>query len=168
MILELKKIVSVTSSTHFPSICHEVIGPGAMILVFWMLSFKAAFSFSSFIPIKRLSSSSSLSAIRAALSAYMKLLIFFPEILISASDSSSSDFCWCTVHESEKVKVNCTVTSGSLPLHGLQPVQLLCSWNSPGKSTGVGWHFFLQGIFPTQGSHSVLLPCRQILYQLRH
>ena len=30
---------------------------------------------------------------------------------------------------------------------------LLCPWNSPGKNTGVGWHFLLQGIFPTQGSN---------------
>ena len=38
MILELRKIKSVTVSTVSPSICHEVIGPDAMILVFWMLS----------------------------------------------------------------------------------------------------------------------------------
>ena len=29
---------------------------------------------------------------------------------------------------------------------------LLCPWNSPGKNIGVGSHFLLQGIFPTQGS----------------
>ena len=44
--------------TVSPSICHEVMGPDAMILVFWMLSFKPAFSFSSFTFIKSLSSSS--------------------------------------------------------------------------------------------------------------
>ena len=38
----------------FPSICHEMMGPDAMILVFWMLSFKPAFSLSSFTFIKRL------------------------------------------------------------------------------------------------------------------
>ena len=37
----------------------------------------------------------------------------------------------------------------------------------PGKSTGVGCHFFLQGIFPTQGSNPGLLHCRQTLYPLR-
>ena len=41
----------------FPSICHEVTGSDAMILVFWMLSFKPACSLSFFIFIKRLSSS---------------------------------------------------------------------------------------------------------------
>ena len=48
VILELKKIKSLTVSTAFPSICHEVMGPDAMILLFWMLSFKPAFSLSSF------------------------------------------------------------------------------------------------------------------------
>ena len=37
------KIKSATVSTVSPSICHEVMGPDAMILVFWMLSFKATF-----------------------------------------------------------------------------------------------------------------------------
>ena len=44
MVLEPKKIKSVTTSTFAPSICHEVMGPDAMILVFWMLSFRPAFS----------------------------------------------------------------------------------------------------------------------------
>ena len=35
--------------------------------------------------------------------------------------------------------------------HGLQPARLLCPWNLPGKNTGMGCHFLLQGIFPTQG-----------------
>ena len=48
----------------FPSICHELMGPDAMILVFWMLNFKSNFSLSSFTFIKRLFSSSSLSAIK--------------------------------------------------------------------------------------------------------
>ena len=38
--LELKKVKSVTVSTYSPSICHEVMGQDAMILVFWMPSFK--------------------------------------------------------------------------------------------------------------------------------
>ena len=39
VILEAKKIKSVTVSTVSPSICHELMGPDAMILVFWKLSF---------------------------------------------------------------------------------------------------------------------------------
>ena len=35
--------------------------------------------------------------------------------------------------------------------------RLLCPWDSPGKNTGVGSHFLLQRIFPTQGSNLSLL-----------
>ena len=41
-------------------------------------------------------------------------------------------------------------------------------WDFPGKSTGVGCHFLLQRIFPTQGSNPGLLHCRQLLYPLSH
>ena len=58
VILNPKKIKSVTASTFSPSICHEVMGLDAMILVFWMLSFKPAFSLSAFTLIKRPFSSS--------------------------------------------------------------------------------------------------------------
>ena len=47
--------------------------------------------------------------------------------------------------------------SDSLWPHGLQPVRLLCPWDSPGKNAGVGCHALLQGIFPTQGSDPHLL-----------
>ena len=57
-----------------------------------MLSCKPAFSLTSFTLIKRLLSSSSLSAIRVVLSTYMRLLIFLPAILIPARDSSGSAF----------------------------------------------------------------------------
>ena len=63
------------------------MGTDAIILVFWMLSFKPAFPLSSLTFIKRLFSSSSLSAIRKVLSAYLKLLIFLPEMLIPAYES---------------------------------------------------------------------------------
>ena len=74
VILEPPKIKSATVSTVSPSICHEVMGLDAMILVFWMLSFKPAFSLS-FTFIKRLFSSS-LSVTRVVSSAYLRLLIF--------------------------------------------------------------------------------------------
>jgi len=69
------------------------MGLDAMILVFWMLSFKPTFSLSSFTFIKKLFSSSSLSAIRVVSSAYLRLLIFLPAILIPACASSSPEFC---------------------------------------------------------------------------
>ena len=39
------------------------------------------------------------------------------------------------------------------------PDRLLYPWDLPGKNTGVGCHFLLQGIFPTQGSNASLLQC---------
>ena len=92
VLLEPKKIKSVTVSVVSQWIWHEVIVPDAMILVFWMLSFEPAFSLFSFTFIKRLFSSSSLSAVRVVSSAYLRLLVFLPAILISACDSSSPAF----------------------------------------------------------------------------
>ena len=78
---------------HFsPFICHEVVGLDAMIMVFWLLSFNPAFSLSSFTFIKRLFSFSSLSVVRVVSSAYLRLLIFLPAILIPACASSSPAF----------------------------------------------------------------------------
>ena len=91
VILEPKKIKSLTLSIVSPSICHEVMAPDAMILVFWILSIKPTFSLSSFTFIKTLFSSS-LSDISVVPSAYLTLLIFFLEILIPAYASSSPAF----------------------------------------------------------------------------
>ena len=81
VILEPPRIKSATVSTVSPSICHEVMGLDAMIFVFWMLSFKPTFLLSSFTFIKRLFSSSLLSARSVVSSAYLRLL-------------------WCTLHRS--------------------------------------------------------------------
>ena len=89
--LEPPKIKSVTVSIVSPSIYHEVTGPNAMIFIFWMLSFKPNFSLSSSCFIKRLFSSSLLSA-TSMLSAYLGLLMFLPAILIPAFASSSLTF----------------------------------------------------------------------------
>ena len=61
--------------------------------VFWILSFKPAFSLSSFTVIKRLLSSSLLSAIRVVSSVYLRLLIFLLEVLMPAWVSSILTFC---------------------------------------------------------------------------
>ena len=89
VILEPKKIKFLTVSIVSPSICHEVMGPDVMIFVCWMLSFKPAFSLSCFTIIKRLFSSSSLSAIWVVSSSYLRLSIYLLEILIPACASSS-------------------------------------------------------------------------------
>ena len=74
-----------------------------MILVFWMLSFQATFSLSSFTFIKRLFSSSSLSALRVVSSAYLRWLLFLLEILIPAYASSSLAFhMMCSAYKLNK------------------------------------------------------------------
>ena len=50
----------------------------------------------------------------------------------------------------------------------LQPASPLCPWDFPGKNSGAGCHFLLQGIFLTQGLNLGLLHYRPILYHLRH
>ena len=65
VILKPPQIKSVTVFVVSPSICYEVMGPDAMILVFWMLSFKPTFSLSSFTFIKRLFSQWNCSLITA-------------------------------------------------------------------------------------------------------
>ena len=94
VILESQKIMSVTVPTFSPSICREVMGPDTVFLVFWMLSFKPkpAISLSSFTFIKRLFSSSLLSAIRVVSSAYLGLLIFLLAVLIPACRLSNPAF----------------------------------------------------------------------------
>ena len=44
-----------------------------------------------------------------------------------------------------------SVVNNSVRPHGQWPTRLLCPLDFPGKNTGVGYHFLLQGIFPTQG-----------------
>ena len=97
VILEPPKIRSVIIYTVSPSICHEVMGPHAMILVFWMLSFKSIFSLSSFTFIKRLFCSS-VSAIRVVPSACLRLLIFLPASWFQLVLHPAHHFSWCSLH----------------------------------------------------------------------
>ena len=92
VILKPKKIRSVTVFTVYPPICLEVMVLNAMIFVFWMSSFKPAFSLSSRTFIKRLFSSFLLSAIRVMPSAYLRLLVFLLTVLIPVWASSSLTF----------------------------------------------------------------------------
>ena len=86
----------------FPSICHEVMGPDAMISVFFILSFKLAFSLS-FTLIKRFCSCSLLYVIRMVSSTHLRLLIFLLAILIPACNSSSPAFLiMCSVYKLNK------------------------------------------------------------------
>ena len=97
VILEPKKIKSVTVSIVSPSICHEAMGPDAMIFIFecCLLSqlFHSPLSLSS-----RGSSVPLFSAITVVSSAYLRLLIFVPAILIPACELSSCNvFRWSLI-----------------------------------------------------------------------
>ena len=103
-------------------VCHcfhsQVMGTDALMLVFWMLNFKPAFSLSSFNFFKRFSFSL-LSAIRVVSSAYLRLLILLLAILIPACASSSLAFCLiCSAYKLNKQEDNI------LPWHTPFPI-----WN---------------------------------------
>ena len=59
-----------------------------------------------------------------------------------------------------------TCENESLSCVQLQSSRFLRPWDSPGNNPGVCCHSLLQEIFPTQGSNSGLLHCRQILHLL--
>ena len=111
VILEPQKIVWHRFHS-FPIYLPEVMLPDAMILVFWMLSFKPTFSLSCFTFIKKLFSSSSLSAIRVVSSAYMRLLIFLLAILIPACCSSRAWY-WIVWWSLEWGVLTLTLTAAS-------------------------------------------------------
>ena len=99
VILEPRKIKSVTVSIVSPFICHEVMVPDTVILVFSMLSFKPTYSLSSSTFIKRLFSSSSLSAIRV-------VIICISDVIDISPSNLDSSLCFiqpsvshgCTLH----------------------------------------------------------------------
>ena len=149
VILEPKKMNSVTVFVASPCICHEVMGPDAMILVFWMLSFKPAFSLFSFTFIKELFSSS-LSAIRVVSSAYLGLFYF--------SQHLDSSLCFIQPNISHGVlfvevkKARWQYTALTYSFSYLEPV--CCSMSSSNccfltciqifqEAGGVAWYFYL-------------------------
>ena len=155
------------SLTVSPSICHEVMGPDAMILTFFfppgfilffiiylfifillynnvlvlpyinmkLLSFKPAFSLSSFTFIKKLFSSSLLSAIRVMSSAYLRLLIFLLAILIPACASSSPAFC--KMYSAYKLNISLGASACKESAYNAQdPSSIPGLGRSPGEGNG--------------------------------
>ena len=82
-------------------------------------------------------------------------------------------WAWCVQHAGGKVILKflhcpcCSVAQWCPtlwdPMDYSLP-RLLRPWEFPGKNTGVGCHFLLQGIFLTQGLNPHFLHCRRILY----
>ena len=75
---------------------------------------------------------------------------------------SFASHCFCLERKGSEVAQSC------LTLCDPMDTRLLCPWDFLGKSIGVGCHFLLQEIFPTQGSNPGLPHCRQMLYCLSH
>ena len=107
----------------------------AMIFLFWMLSFKTTFWLSSFIFIKRLFTSSSLSAIRVVSSAYLRLLIFLQAILIPACASFSPAFLMmysaCKLDKIRSDQISLSVVSKFLQPHETQHSRPPCPSPAP-------------------------------------
>ena len=108
-------------------------GMGCQDLSFSMLSFKLAFALSFSTLIKRLFSSSSLSAIRVVSSAYLRLLVFLLAILIPACDPSLLAFCMMySAQKLNKLGDNIQVCHTSFPVWNQSiipcPVLTVASW----------------------------------------
>ena len=118
---------------HCFPVCHEVMGLDAMILAFWMLRFKPTFSLSSSTFVKKLFSSSLLSAIREVSSAYLRLWTFHPAILIPACALSSLAFrMMCSAYNLDKRGDNIQHWHTPLPISNQSvvpyPVLTVASW----------------------------------------
>ena len=83
------------------------------------------------------------------------------QVLVLYNRSWRRDY-FAKITTTVKVKVKLLSRVRLFATHGLQPTKLLRPWDSPGKNTGVGCHFLLQGIFLTQRSNLGLLHYRQI------
>ena len=110
-----------------------MMGLDAMILVFWMLSFKPTFSLSSITFNQRLFSSSLHSAVIVVSSAYPRLLIFLLAILIPACASSSPAFhMMCSAYKLNKQGNNIQPWRTPFPIQNQSvvpcPVLTVASW----------------------------------------
>ena len=72
------------------------------------------------------------------------------------------------VYPRVKWSVSCSVMFWLFVTPWTQPIRLFCLWSSPVKNTGVGCHFLLQEIFPTQGSNWVSCITGRFFYHLSH
>ena len=106
-------------------------------------------------------------------------VLFFSLLINTSLVSSSSTFVRIIFQQSQRARALSIITSlcvysATQPCPTLcdlvdcSPLGFSCPWDFPGKNTGVGCHFLLQGIFLTRGSNPGLLHCRQILYHLIH
>ena len=185
VILKSNKIKSVTVSIVSPSICSEVMRPDATfseclfffvfhLFVFWTLSFKLTFSLFSFTFIKRLFSSSLLSAVRMVSSAYLRLLILLPAILIPACASSSPEFhMMYSAYKLNKQGDNIQPWYTSFPIwnHSIVPCRVLTVASWPAyeflrrqvrwSGIPISWRIIHSLLWSTQ-SKTLSLDCKEV------
>ena len=140
--------------------------PDAMILVFWKFCFKPAFSLSSFTFIKRVFSSSSLSAIWVVSSSYLRLSIYLLEILIPICASSSLALhTMCSEYKLNMQDNNIQPWHTDFPIWHQSvvpcPVLIVTSWPAyrfPGGRSGIpiSWRIFQCVVIHTVKSFSVV------------
>ena len=94
------------------------------------------------------------------------LLYYFTSFVSSENSVTRWSWAWTLVSDHLSSNPRSTVSWYQFPHQ--ENNSLLCPWNSPVKNTGLGCHFLLRGIFPTQRLNLGLLHCRQILYHLSH
>ena len=91
----------------------------------------------------------------------MKFLTFFCfPVIVSLIESHMS------LLRERKWSVSRSAMPNSLWSYGLQPTRLLCSWDFPGKDTGVFCHFHLQGISPSRDWTRVSCPAGRFFTEL--
>ena len=79
--------------------------------------------------------------------------LFFNQIVVLLLVGFFCEVVWFLDVFCIMLTLSCSVMSNFLWTHELQPARLLCPWNFPGKNTGVGCHFLLQGLFLTHRSN---------------
>ena len=124
----------------FPIYLQEVMGPEAMILVFWMLSVKPTFSLSSFTFIKMLFSSSLLSAIIVVSSAYLRLSFLPKNTLMVESEEELKSLLMKVEKEREKVDLKLNIQKTKIMASG--PIT---SWEIDGETVETVSDFIFLG-----------------------
>ena len=167
VILEPRKIKLATVSPVSPSVCHEVMGWDAMILVSWMLSLKPTFSLSSFTFIKRPFGSSYFSAMKVVLCAYLSCLMFLPAILIPACASSSpASFMMYSAYKLSKQGDNIQPWHTPFPIWNQSVVLCPVLTLSPNLHTGFSRGGSSDLVCPSLSEYSTVYcdPCSQRLW----
>ena len=142
--------------TKLEFICLNNLGPKTCLLGEWLLSTAVFSSLASFCKTDRVAEISHLFIL---LPYFFFLIIYLKNFKQPRFITQSQPHPHLCLWQILCCCISCSVMFNSLRPHGVQPARLLRQRNFPGKHTGVGCHFLLQGIFPTQ----VMNPCHLCL-----